>query len=213
MTEIYDEPELDTAQNIRYWQRCLKTFLPTDYTSTDSTRMALGFFILAALDLLHAGADKFSPDQLKDIREWILKCQHPDGGFCGSPNHVYPKSYYESGDRQMDPATVPITYFAILSLSFVGGLKELNRQKCLNWLSKLQREDGSFGEILDDKGNVKGGKDMRYCYTAAAIRSVLQGGIDQTQMVAWKDINVQKLIEYIRASQVSFFSHLFNSGY
>lgn len=201
MADMYEELPLDTAQHIRYWQRCLKTYLPTDYTTTDSSRMALGFFILSALDLLHAGADTFSELQLKDIQEWILKCQHPNGGFVGSPNHVYPEQFYSNGECQMDPATIQITYFAILNLSFVGGLRRVDRRKCLDWLSRLQRDDGGFGEILDANDDIKGGKDMRLCYCAAGIRFMLDGGVDQTDMMPWKDINVEKLIDYIRASQ------------
>ncbi|PQE03438.1 hypothetical protein CJF30_00005427 [Rutstroemia sp. NJR-2017a BBW] len=46
------EPKLEIAKHVKYWHRCLNSLLPTAYTSTDSTRMTLGFFILSALDLL-----------------------------------------------------------------------------------------------------------------------------------------------------------------
>jgi geranylgeranyl transferase type-1 subunit beta len=198
------EPSLEVQKHIKYWQRCLKSLLPTDYTSTDSSRMALGFFILSALDLLGAGADSLPLSQQTSIKEWILTCQHPSGGFVGSPNHVYPERYYSARDRS--PANLPLTFFAILSLSFVDGLGGLKKKECMAWLRGVQRPDGSFGELIAEGGQIKGGNDMRYCYCAAAIRWVLRVGepADETD----EDIDVEKLVNYIRASQV----YLLNTG-
>src|ERR1700710_812872 len=96
------ESKLNIERHIQYWQRCLKTLLPTDYTTTDSSRMSLGFFILGALDILGAGADTFPSSDLKGFRMWILSCQHPNGGFCGSPNHRFPDVYYDEAGRVDD---------------------------------------------------------------------------------------------------------------
>jgi len=145
-----DEQEFNKEKHIKYWQRCLKTLLPTQYTTTDSSRTLLGFFILAALDLLGAGAETFPAHQRTQIRDWLLKCQHPNGGFCGSPNHRYPDKYYVDtgyGKEQMDPANLPATYFAMLSLS-LWVVREGKEEEALEWLRKLQREDGSFGELV-----------------------------------------------------------------
>ncbi|PBP18517.1 prenyltransferase and squalene oxidase [Diplocarpon rosae] len=195
------EQTLQKEKHIKYWQRCLKSLLPTAYTSTDSSRMTLGFFILSALDLLGAGADTFSEKQRKEIRDWILKCQHPNGGFCGSPNHKFPDAYYVDvgeGRRAMDPANLPATFFALLSLSFVGGLQHVRRQDNLRWLKSLQREDGSFGELVTQEGVVEGGKDMRYCQTAMAVRWILKG---DEKAIEGHDINVEGLVSHIRAGQ------------
>lgn len=100
------EPPLDTARHIRYWQRCLRTLLPHHYTANDSTRLTIGYFVLAALDLL-SSPSSFSEEPPADplaaslipakdrpgIRAWILSLQHPQGGFCGSPHHVLPAAY------------------------------------------------------------------------------------------------------------------------
>jgi geranylgeranyl transferase type-1 subunit beta len=164
--------------------------------------MLLGFFILSALDLLGAGADTIPEKQRADIREWILKCQHPSGGFCGSPNHRYPDKYYVDvghGKQQMDPPNLPATYFAILSLSFVGGLQELKWRECLSWLRSLQREDGSFGELITQEGKIEGGKDMRYCHVAMSVRWMLRGDLESQQE---EDINVEMLVGHLRAGQV-----------
>ncbi|CAL3964288.1 hypothetical protein PZA11_001683 [Diplocarpon coronariae] len=195
------EPTLQKEKHIKYWQRCLKSLLPTAYTSTDSSRMTLGFFILSALDLLDAGADTLPEKQRKEIRDWILKCQHPNGGFCGSPNHRFPDAcYFDVGEgrRVMDPANLPATFFALLSLSFVGGLQHVRKQDALRWLKSLQRQDGSFGELLTQEGVVEGGKDMRYCQTAMAVRWVLQGDEEAGGV---HDIDVEGLVAHIRAGQ------------
>lgn len=167
--------------------------------------MTLGFFILSALDLLGAGADTFPEKDRKNIREWILKCQHPNGGFCGSPNHRFPDAYYVDvgrGKQQIDPAHLPATFFAILSLSFVGKLDSIKRDDCLKWLKTLQRDDGSFGELITDDGTIEGGRDMRYCYVAAAVRWMLRGDEPLSDEEKNGDINMEKLVDHIRSGQV-----------
>ncbi|KAF8863348.1 terpenoid cyclases/Protein prenyltransferase [Acephala macrosclerotiorum] len=198
------EPKLNAALHVKYWQRCLKSVLPNGYTSMDSSRMTLGFFILSALDLLGAGADTFSEDERTNIKEWILKCQHPNGGFCGSPNHRFPDASYIDvghGKQVMDPANLPATYFAIMSLSFVGSLDGIMREDCLRWLKTLQRDDGSFGEIVTQDGVIEGGRDMRTCMVAAAIRWMLRGDKELTEEEKRGDIDVDRLVEHIRAGQ------------
>lgn len=194
------EPHLDKDKHISYWRRCLLTLLPTQYTSMDSSRMTLGFFILSALDLLSAGPATFPVSQQAEIRAWILKCQHPHGGFCGSPNHRYPDGLYGDGE-DIDPANLPATYFAILSLGFVGGLEGVKRKGCLEWLGRLQREDGSFGELVTVHGKVEGGHDMRHCYVASAVRWMLRGDVPAGEKVEG-DIDVEGLVGHLRNGQV-----------
>ena len=201
------DSKLNIELHIQYWQRCLKTLLPTQYTSTDSSRMSLGFFILSALDILGAIGDVIEDKQRADIKEWILKCQHPNGGFCGSPNHRYPDKFYVDvgqGKEQMDPANLPATYFAILSLSFVGEFKLVKRRECLRWLNTLQREDGSFGELITGNGKIEGGNDTRYCFIAMAIRWMLRGDVNGQQ--GEEDVDVEKLVDNLRAGQVGYMS-------
>jgi geranylgeranyl transferase type-1 subunit beta len=198
-----EEPHLDIPQHIKYWKRCLLTLLPTQYTTTDSSRMTLAFFILSALDLLNAGADTFPPSQRSSIRDWILKCQHPHGGFCGSPNHRYPDAYYGDveGGESMDPANLPATYFALLALSFVGGLEGMDRRKCLRWITSLQRKDGSFGELVTREGEIVGGYDMRYCYVLTNVRWILRGNVEGP-VGGIEDVDVDGLVGHLRKGQV-----------
>lgn len=94
------EPSFDNTRHLRYWQRCLRTLLPHQYTSNDSTRMTLGCFTVAAIDLLSpSGSPSFlSPTEKRNLRGWVLACQHPSGGFAGSPTHVLPNSAYDGFD-------------------------------------------------------------------------------------------------------------------
>lgn len=71
-----------------------------------------------------------------------------------------------------------------------------------NWVGRLQREDGSFGEWVLEGGlgggedgvkmaRVCGGRDMRYVYFAAALRALLGEG----------DWDVEKTVNYVVESQ------------
>ena len=171
-----EQPVFNKELHIKYWRRCLKSVLPTEYTSTDSSRLSLGFFILSAFDLLGVGGDQLDRKEVAGLKQWILNCEHPNGGFCGSPNHKYPSAYYRTATNtasDMDPANLPATFFALMALNFVGKVSEVDRKKCLRWLQKLQREDGSFGETLGKDGKIEGGRDMRYCQCAADRKSVV----------------------------------------
>ncbi|KAI1088241.1 terpenoid cyclases/Protein prenyltransferase [Rostrohypoxylon terebratum] len=215
------ERPLDTARHIRYWQRCFRTVLPDHYVSNDSIRLTLGFFIVAALDLLSSPSSYSEPpsdplkaslitlEDRKRLRAWVLSLQHPHGGFCGSPHHVLPEGYTTKWDPKngietaRDPANANIaaTYFALLLLGLLAkddgskAFEGVNRIRTLRWLKTLQRDDGSFGELIDENGYIGGGRDMRYCYLAATIRWAL-GGAE-----AGEDFDVDGLVAHIRRGQ------------
>lgn len=100
----------------------------------------------------------------------------------------------------MDPANLPATFFAILSLGYVGDLEGVKRKECLRWLQKLQREDGSFGELVTQEGDIEGGRDIRLSYVATAVRWMLRG--DEVEEGDEEDINVEALVDFLRAGQV-----------
>ena len=104
----------------------------------------------------------------------------------------------------MDPANLPATFFAILSLTFVGNLEGVKRNECLRWLKKLQREDGSFGELVTQEGRIEGGRDMRYCYVATAVRWMLRGDAPLSEREKEEDINVEALVDHLRSGQVHY---------
>ena len=70
------------------------------------------------------------------------------------------------------------------------------------WLKKLQRKDGSFGEMLTAQGEVYGSRDMRICLCGAAVRWMLRldTSVGQTKE---DDIDVDALVKHIVNSEVS----------
>ncbi|KAI0593363.1 terpenoid cyclases/protein prenyltransferase alpha-alpha toroid [Biscogniauxia sp. FL1348] len=213
MAAAPSEPPLDAARHIRYWQRCFRSLLPHHYTSNDSIRLTLGYFILASLDLLSPSSPEplISPADRARLRTWVLSLQHPHGGFCGSPHHVLPQRYTTRFDFDKeievarDPANANIaaTVFALLALGTLAegdgsaAFDGVDRLRTLRWLRKLQREDGSFGEVITEDGYVGGGRDMRYCYIAATIRWALGGAEGHGA----EDFDVDALVGYIRRGQ------------
>jgi geranylgeranyl transferase type-1 subunit beta len=246
-------PPLEPARHIKYFQRCLR-LLPAPYTANDSSRLALAFFGLAALDLLSqatsAPAPISSPNNTSakpsskvssslpitsaeraSYRAWVLSHQHPGGGFAGSPTHILPhrlRAYdgwtagpdYKSGQWELGTpgaANIAATSFALKLLALLAdpeypadAFGGVDRAATLGWLRRLQREDGSFGEVLEEivgpKGKqnlmIAGGRDMRYCYLAATIRWMLRGNkLNSSDEAHIEDINVDGLIAHIRRSQ------------
>lgn len=188
-----DVPVFHKEKHISYWLRCLRTPLPTAYTSNASNRLTLAFFSVSALDLLGVLFARTSPIERAEYIDWIYSCQHsPTGAFCGFPG----------GERYGEKASLPATYFALSSLCVLGDdLGRVRRMDCLRWLNNMQRKSGSFGETLQDDGTIHGGTDTRFGYCAMCIRWILRGdvagptgGID--------DIDVENLVRCIRRSEV-----------
>ncbi|GKT40676.1 geranylgeranyl transferase type-1 subunit beta [Colletotrichum spaethianum] len=214
---------LEKARHVKYWQRCHKTFLPHQYTSSDSTRIALSFFILAALDILSPSEPSkedphlLTPADRAAARNFVLGLYHPGGGFCGSPNHALPAELYADWDfekgmprtRNSSSANLASTYFALLILAIVADGPEaarnafagVDRIATLRWLKRLQRPDGSFGELVLDDGSIKGGNDMRLCFLAATIRWALRGDAKEGDADWVEDIDVDALVRHIRQGQ------------
>ncbi|KAI7240163.1 geranylgeranyl transferase-like protein type i beta subunit [Hortaea werneckii] len=168
------QPHLDKARHIKYWTRCLKTFLPHQYTGNDSNRMYLAYFIISALDLLGALKTVPSEQERQDHINWVYRCQHPNGGFRMWPGTDFGELSNES-NAPYDPANIPGTYFALATLLIYGDdLSRVQREDCLKWLQRMQRPDGSFGETLV-KGQIEGGSDSRLGFCAAGIRHILRG--------------------------------------
>lgn len=193
------DPPLDKARHLRYWQRCARTLLPHHYTANDSQRLTLGFFIIAAIDLLSTSSPAddnnnnnnnkplLTPSDRRSLRAWVLSCQHPRGGFCGSPAHVFPRARDDNDEQQHrdEPASgdgnanIAATYFALLLLPMLteaghaegGAYAGVDRARTLGWLRRLQRVDGdgSFGEVIygvpsfggDDEGQDAEGRRKR----------------------------------------------------
>ena len=197
------EPVLDKARHIKYWQRCHSTYLPSPYTANDSTRVTFAYFIVSALDLLSV---PLSAKDRSSIRAWVLGLQHPDGGFCGSPTHAF-----VGQDAVKGSANLAATFFALLLLAAAAETEAearaafagVRRGKLLRWLRRLQREDGSFGQVLWE-GEAVGGRDMRHSYLASCVRWMLRGEAQPGEDGWEEDINVDKLIAHVRQGTGSF---------
>lgn len=172
--------------------------------------MFLGFTIVAALDLLDV-LDPSTPDSDKkpiitsETRQnwidWIYSCQVPDGeGFRGF-NGTDLLQRRNRDNKQWDPGNLPNTFFALVSLLVLGDdLGRVKRDQCLAWLPRLQRSDGSFGELLGADGMIEGGRDLRYCCCAAGIAYIFS----DPQEKPYKPIfDEDALIHYILSCQSS----------
>lgn len=193
------------ARHIKYWLRCLKTHLPTQYTSSDSQRITFAFFTLSALDLLGVLHERTSAAERDDYTEWIYRCQHPDGGFRGFTGADVGEARFDKTLGPWDPANLASTFFALAALTVLGDtLERVKRKKSLLWLENLQLKDGSFGEAVGEGGKIEGGGDIRYCYLAAAVRWMLRGDRETGKgEESIKDIDVPALVGFITSSQVS----------
>ena len=198
-----DVPVFHKEKHITYWLRCLRTPLPTAYTSIDSNRMTFAYFIVSALDLLGVLFTRTSSTERDAYVDWVYSCQHPHGGFQGSPPYLPWNSEDSHTQRHFDAATLPATFFALATLSVLGhDLRHVKRKQCLQWLCRMQRPDGSFGELLSEHGQVLGGMDTRFAHFATGVRWILRGDLEGP-VDGVPDIEVDKLVGCIRQSEVS----------
>ncbi|KAL1965630.1 hypothetical protein VTN77DRAFT_5307 [Rasamsonia byssochlamydoides] len=188
-------------RHIKYFLRCLKTVLPHQYTTGDSNRVLLAFFTVAGLDLLGVLQTSTTPEERQGYIDWLYHCQLPSGGFRGFTGTIFGDQKRTRENEAWDPANLPATFLALETLLILGDdLSRVKRQECLQWLPKMQREDGSFGEVLGVNEEIEGGRDLRFCYCAAGIRYLLRGKHDD-DLADVKDIDVEKLISFIESCQ------------
>ncbi len=193
------EPRLLRDRHTKYWLRCAKTFLPEAYTSNDSNRMTLVFFIISALDLLDLLDSKIDTIERDSWINWIYSCQLDSGGFRGFTGTKIDHDARNPDNQHWDPANVPATFFALVTLIVLGDdLSRVKRRACLTWLPKVQRENGSFGETLGEAESIQGGSDLRFCCCAAGVRHILRRPRDLDA----KDLDVGRLVTFIATCQV-----------
>ncbi|ORY00020.1 geranylgeranyl transferas-like protein type i beta subunit [Clohesyomyces aquaticus] len=195
-----NESGLQYAKHIKYWRRNLKTYLPHHYTSNDSNRLTLGFFILSALDILGDLQPALSAEERQGYIKWVYSCQIPTGGFRGSPGTDF-GSLRNDGNAVWDPPTVPATYFALGTLALLGDdLQGVKRREILIWLTRMQRPDGSFGETLGLGDRIEGGNDTRFGYLSTGIRWMLRGTVEGP-VDGVPDVDVDQFVKCIRDSE------------
>ena len=117
--------------------------------SYEHLRMSGAYWTLCALSSL----DEFNSDRKEEIVNWVLQCQHPNGGFGGNLGH--------------DPH-ITNTHYAVLILSLYRSLELLDTEKVANYIASLQKSDGSF------KGDEWGETDLRFVYIALSCLKILK---------------------------------------
>lgn len=204
------DQSLHKEKHAKYWQRCFSSYLPTQYTPSESTRLMWASFIIAAHDLLSL---PFSASDRERMRVWVLSLQHPDGGFCGSPTHLPPGVTGDGSfrDGTKGHANLAATFFALITLAISADTDSrdevqnafagVKRGQLLRWLQKLQREDGSFGQYLWG-GKAVGGSDTRHSYLACSIRWMLRGDVKEGEKAWEQDIDVDAAVAHIKRGQV-----------
>ncbi|KAK0716649.1 terpenoid cyclases/protein prenyltransferase alpha-alpha toroid [Apiosordaria backusii] len=220
------EPALDIDRHLKYWKMCLQSPLPHHYLSNEGNRTALAYFIINSIVILTPNSNNntesplITPQDRRKLRQWVLSHQHPGGGFSPSSSLVFPLQGYEqwgpeTGSQNAESAglaNAPGTLFALQLLALLadkddpdGAFNGVDRVQTLRWLRRLQREDGSFGEVLrllpGQGWFIGGGYDMRYCYIAASIRWMLRGDVKEGEPGWVEDFDTEKLANYILSSQ------------
>ncbi|KAJ5894375.1 Terpenoid cyclases/protein prenyltransferase alpha-alpha toroid [Penicillium taxi] len=194
------ESLFNTQRHVKYYLRCLKTFLPSAYIPNDSNRMLLAYLTLSGLDILGELQNSTTPEERQGYINWLYHCQVPSGGFRGYSGTDFSAERRAAENEAWDPANVAATFFALVNLLILGDdLSRVKRRESLQWLPKLQRSDGSFGEVLGPGEVIQGDRDLRYCCCAAGIRYMLRGNSQEVEDV--KDIDVSNLISFIEACQ------------
>jgi geranylgeranyl transferase type-1 subunit beta len=195
-----DASTLNYAAHIRYWRRNLKTFLPHHYTGNDCNRMTLAAFILSALDILGDLPAALAPEERAGYVDWVYRCQLPGGGFRPAPaTDLGPSRNHEN--QIWDPSHVAGTFFALLILVNLGDdLQRVRRREILQWLTKLQRPDGGFGETLGEHDRVEGGNDPRFGFMVTAVRWMLRGNLEGP-VDGVPDIDVDAFVRCVQVAE------------
>ncbi|KAL6068472.1 Geranylgeranyl transferase type-2 subunit beta [Balamuthia mandrillaris] len=137
-----------------------------EYYTTEHLRVSGVYWGTCAMDMLDA-LSVLQPQRERTI-QWVLKCQHPNGGFGGNVGH--------------DPHML-YTLSAVQVLAILGALDRLpDKEAVVGFVAGLQQPDGSF--FGDEWGEV----DTRFVYCAINCLSLL-GRLDA--------MNLDKAVEYI----------------
>ncbi|KAK9247915.1 terpenoid cyclases/protein prenyltransferase alpha-alpha toroid [Lipomyces tetrasporus] len=210
-----------------FFQHSLR-LLPYHYTQTDTTRLALIFFCVSALDLLGylpvanqecSPKSKVTKNEVEHWKEWVYStCLLPTcDAFRCSPATAVPHGASTSSTMDNDNVGYDVghtagTYFALSILIILrDDLSRLDRVRMMRWLRKCQRPDGSFAagviqpignESSDNLEGYFGERDLRFGYCAAAARWFIGGDILVRKNVV-QDIDIDSVAAYI-SSCVSY---------
>ncbi|KAI9146118.1 terpenoid cyclases/protein prenyltransferase alpha-alpha toroid [Paraphysoderma sedebokerense] len=177
--------ELHTKFFLKHLEMC-----PYQYTSTDTTRTTLLYFVLSGLDILGTLDSALPLNRKHEIIEWIYqqqvtpvntegnsvkKCGFRGGSFPGPKNHAY------------NVANIASTYSCLLSLLILGDdLSKVDAISLIQALKYLQTERGGFRPTADSTE-----EDMRFVFCAVAISFILND---------FTGINLESCVKFIKES-------------
>ncbi|KAF9940345.1 hypothetical protein BGZ65_007236 [Modicella reniformis] len=158
-------PELLMDLHVKYIQELDTKKQDLEYWLTEHLRVNGLYWGATALHILG------KPDALdhEKIVEYLVKCQHDNGGFGGHIDH---------------DSHILSTLSAIQVLITYDRLDAINVDKVVDYVVSLQNEDGSFS------GDSWGETDTRFIFCAMNCLSLLKRLDD-------KRLNLPKIIEYI----------------
>lgn len=147
-------PRLNRQEHIKYLKKALN-YLPPEYKALDASRPWLCYWIIHGLTLLDV---ILPPEQYDRFINFLARCQHPEGGFSGSPGQY---------------AHLAPTYAAVNALCTIGterAYSVINRPALHRFLMRMRQPDGSFTIHQGGEIDVRGS----YCaLSVAALTNVL----------------------------------------
>ncbi|KAF9815988.1 hypothetical protein IEO21_04315 [Rhodonia placenta] len=181
MSEAPPLPSLARNSHIKQCKLCLSG-LPSSQVEMDSSRAAVGFYCLGALDLLGA---KITDADRAAWRNWLWAQQTRGKYGTGFKPSTYMTPGNDSDYSEYDTPHLIMTYTAMLSLAVLrDDFARLDRPGILHLIRACQREDGSFSALP-----VGGEADLRTVYCAFVISSLLDD---------WSGMDVDSAIAYVR---------------
>ncbi|KFK33120.1 hypothetical protein AALP_AA6G333500 [Arabis alpina] len=143
--------EIQRDKQVDYLMKGLKQLGPL-FSSLDANRPWLCYWMLHSIALL---GEPLDDDLEHNIIDFLGRCQCSDGGYGGGPGQL---------------PHLATSYAAVNTLVTVGGdkaLSSINREKMSCFLRRMKDRSGGFR--MHDMGEM----DVRACYTAISIASIL----------------------------------------
>ncbi|KAI7731163.1 hypothetical protein M8C21_006571, partial [Ambrosia artemisiifolia] len=151
--------ELQRDSHMEYLVKGLRHLGPS-FSVLDANRPWICYWILHSIALLGESVDVALQHNAIDF---LSRCQDQHGGYGGGPGQA-------SEFSTMIMPHLATTYAAVNSLITIGGqrsLESINRAKIYSFLRRMKHTSGGFS--MHDGGEV----DVRACYTAISVASVL----------------------------------------
>ncbi|NHI93024.1 MAG: hypothetical protein EAX96_11020 [Candidatus Lokiarchaeota archaeon] len=165
-------------ENLIIWLKEKQNLIPSSIDfggfSTDGSSSNLwdAFSAIASLSILQ----DFGGVLLSPLIDWIASCQNLN-------NYHDQYGAFSSTPENTDYSLVN-TYAAIACLSILGSyyLNQINLDATINWILKLQNEDGGFSNLYGG-----GGSSLSSTYFAACILDLLDLNVLVSDPVPWDE--------------------------